>query len=911
MEGIKVMIKNKAKSLILFILCFLILFTCFPINCNASRTYTKKVRIGYYENEVFEDGASEDSVKSGYAYEYYRKLSEYTGWEYEYVYGDFVDIYQMLLTGEVDFVAGLAYTTDRAGKILYPDKAMGTEKYSFVKHDFDKDISSDPISFTNKSIGVLNSAIKDVLINYLDKHRINAKVVTYNDYDALLNAFDKKQIDILAAENDGIYDRRHAEFLFAFGESDYYIGVCPGKPYLLKELNNAQEQLFFEEPNYIAALRNKYYPVTLSSRAYTQVEKDWISSHQNITVGYLNNYLPYSGTDNDGHVTGMICELMPAIFKELNLSDIVIRYVSYDSYDELVHGLTNNEIDVAFPVGGGLYYSEEDGIYLSDPLISSLTDLIYRLDFLGSPVSDFAVNKNNKMQFYYVKTHFPDASISYYSTIEECLNAVVKGEVSFTTLNGIRTNTFLKKNDYRSLSFRQLSFSDDRCFGIKIGNEGLLKLLNRGVHVLGDEYINDLSYRYMDAMTAYSFNNFLNDHFIAVFIICLVLLTTIFVLCVRDINRTRRRIKEKESEKLDIQRMNAEKTNFISTYSENLRFYINATEGLVDLIKHSNSKEETITFVDRIDICSKCLANIVNDVLDLSRIESGQVILEKSPANIYEIIKDVRTVTSESLAEKKHIISVTYRNIKNPTVLTDRIRLSQVLINILTNAIEYTHEEGLLVMNVEELSSYDSKEARFMFQIKDNGPGMSMDIINSIFDPYAKERANFKNFRTIGFGLAICKKIVDMMGGTIDVFSIEGKGSEFTVEVPLLINSESEDSSNVAEKEIDSYNFSGKRILVLEDSLPNQLFVSKIMKKVGFEIQIALDEFEAYEKIKAAHSDYFDLVLMNSDVYNNGDNELRKRLEMIDDPEKANIPIIPFTNDTPSLMKSISELLNT
>ena len=149
------------------------------------------------------------------------------------------------------------------------------------------------------------------------------------------------------------------------------------------------------------------------------------------------------------------------------------------------------------------------------------------------------------------------------------------------------------------------------------------------------------------------------------------------------------------------------------------------------------------------------------------------------------------------------------------------------------------------------------------------------------------------------------------MEGTIDVFSIEGKGSEFTVEVPLLINTESKARSNENEAEIDSYNFSGKRVLVLEDSLPNQLFVSKIMKKVGFEIQIALDEFEAYEKIKAAHSDYFDLVLMNSDVYNNGDNELSKRLKMIDDPAKADTPIIPFTNDTPSLMKNISELLNT
>ena len=138
----------------------------------------------------------------------------------------------------------------------------------------------------------------------------------------------------------------------------------------------------------------------------------------------------------------------------------------------MIAAMLNGSVDVVFPVGGGLFYSEENGLYQSNPVTSSSTELIFLSDAAGEKHESFAVNKNNKMQYYYVITNFPDSQINFYSSIEECLNAVLTGKADCTTINGLR-NDILRNRRYRTLSSRPLKTPDDRCFGIEIGNEGL------------------------------------------------------------------------------------------------------------------------------------------------------------------------------------------------------------------------------------------------------------------------------------------------------------------------------------------------------------------------------------------------------------------------------------------------------
>ncbi|MDO4988979.1 MAG: transporter substrate-binding domain-containing protein, partial [Eubacteriales bacterium] len=253
-----------------FLACaIMVMFAFLPAIAYAD-TETKTVRVGYYENEVFQEGAREGAVKTGYAYEYYCKLSEYTGWRYEYVYGDFSDLYQMLLDGEIDLLAGLAWREDRAELIGYPDVEMGNESYYLVKHDTDENITAESDTLNECTIGVLDSAMVGVLNQYLDDHHVNAEVVTYSDYTQLFSAFDNHQVDVLAAESDGAHGRDHSEVLGIFGASDYYLCVNNNRPDLLAELNTAQTLLAVEEPNYLNSLRAKYYSVSVTARAFSR-----------------------------------------------------------------------------------------------------------------------------------------------------------------------------------------------------------------------------------------------------------------------------------------------------------------------------------------------------------------------------------------------------------------------------------------------------------------------------------------------------------------------------------------------------------------------------------------------------------------------------------------------------------------
>lgn len=263
--------KRKNMRRVFFVVCmFILILFIFPSAVYADDT-PQTVRVGYYENEIFQEGAKDGAVKTGYAYEYYRKLSEYTGWKYEYVYGDFGDLYKKLLDGEIDLLAGLAWREERAGQIGFPERIMGSESYYLVKHDTDEHYTADPASLNGCKIGVLDSAMVDVLKKYLESYSVNAEVITYHDYVQLFKAFDDHTVDILAAESDGAHGRDHSEVLTVFGTSDYYLCVNIKRRDLLTKLNEAQTLLAAEEPNYLNGLSAKYYSSSVMARAFSRL----------------------------------------------------------------------------------------------------------------------------------------------------------------------------------------------------------------------------------------------------------------------------------------------------------------------------------------------------------------------------------------------------------------------------------------------------------------------------------------------------------------------------------------------------------------------------------------------------------------------------------------------------------------
>ena len=907
--------KKTGNRIVGAVICLLLtVFLVMPIRVEA-HDHTETVRVGYYENEVFQEGAKKGSVKTGYAYEYYLKLSEYTGWKYEYVYGSFGELYQMLLDGKVDLLAGLAYKEERKDLIGYPALAMGSESYNLVKHAQDEDITADPSTLNGRKIGVLNSAMVDVLNNYLTEHGIKAEVIPFDDYEELFSKFDSKELDILAAEGDGAYGRQDADVLFSFGGSDYYLCTNRNKPELLAELNTAQSLLSAEEPNYLNNLKTRYYPISVSSRAFSATEKEWILTHDRLKIGYMENYLPYSDTDENGNVTGIIKDIIPEILRELGMEGVEISYHGYKNYDDMMADLRSDNIDTAFPVGGGLYYSEENGMYQSSPVISAATEIVYKGEYSDKTVKSFAVNENNKMQLYFLSSIYPDTEIVFCSSIEECLEKVKDGEVGATTLNGMRANDILKNSKYKELSHRNIGKSDDRCFGVEIGNEGLLKLLNRGISVLGSDYAQNLAYRYTDALYSYGLFDVIKDHMgIFVGIAAIIVGLVVFFLA-RDTKRTRKEIKEKEKARAELEETNREladnrkalsealekaeqanraKTVFLNNMSHDIRTPMNAIIGFTGLAStHIDDKEQVKDYLGKINVSSQHLLALINDVLDMSRIESGKVSIDMAPVHLPGLIDDLKTIIQSNISSKNLEFSVNTGNVIHEDIITDRLRLNQVLLNILSNSIKFTPAGGKINFDVTEKQLPEKDTAGFEFKIKDNGIGIGKEFQKSIFEAFTREKTStVSGIQGTGLGMAITKNIVDLMGGTISVDSEEGKGSEFTVYIPCKLAKEVSDKEETVSKD---YDFSGKRVLLVEDNEMNRMIANAILTELGFEVDNAENGKEAVDKLMSNSAGCYDIVLMDIQMPVMDGYEATRAIRALADKEKSAIPIVAVT----------------
>ena len=1051
-------IKRTINRFAVLITAAILLVTVLPFAVSAAGTSKEKVRVGYYENEVFQEGAKEGSVKTGYAYEYYQKLSEYTGWRYEYVYGEFGDLYQMLLDGKIDFLAGLAFREDRKDLIGYPDAAMGNETYSLVKHDSDSDITLNMSTLNGKKIGVLDSAMVQVLEKFLQEHSINAEIVKYRDYEPLFVAFDKHEIDILAAEGDGAYGRDHAELLCPFGTSEYYLCVSKKRPDLLAELNTAQSEIAVNEPNYINALRNKFYPVSISSRAFSDAEKKWISEHSKLRVGYLKNYLPYSDTDKNGEVTGLVKDLVPKMFKELGLSSIEVSYSGYDSYDAMIADLEKGVIDTAFPVGGGLYYSEENGIFQSSSVISASTELVYSGEYTDNTTKHFAVNENNRMQYYFVLKYYPDAKITFYPSIDACLKAVSDGDVGCTTLNGLRANDILRNKRYKRLSLLQTAYEDDRCFGVQIGEAGLLRLLNRGVSLLGADYPQNLAFRYTDQLYSYTLLDMLRDNMAFFGTLSLVVAAIVIALLVRDSNRSKREITTKETARLELEKANKElveqynhreqqdkmitalasdyrcvyhidldkdeavcyradptdvgqpaegehfkyheyfsryaensvtekyredflkfidpenirkalaenliiayrylakrdgkeyyemirmagerlpvdrddhivhtvglgltvideemretmernqtlavaldaaeqankaKTAFLSSMSHEIRTPMNAIIGLNSLaLRDESLSEDTREYLEKIGGSATHLLGLINDILDMSRIESGRLVIRKEEFSFSNMLEQINTIVVSQCNEKGLHYECRVTGGVSDYYIGDDMKLKQVIINILSNAIKFTEAPGSILFTVERTALFED-HSTIKLTVKDTGIGMEKDFIPKIFDAFAQEDSSRNNkYGSTGLGLAITKNIVELMNGTISVESEKGVGTEFQV-VVTLNNCEHQYRATHA------VNPKDMQILVVDDEEVAAEHARIVLDEAGIKADTCCSGKEALNMLEVRHAKHepYNLVLLDWKMPEMDGIDVAKQIRQRYDKETTVIILTSFNWD--------------
>ncbi|MDO4483272.1 MAG: transporter substrate-binding domain-containing protein, partial [Clostridia bacterium] len=590
----------------------------------------KTVKIGYYEDHNFQGGAAEDAAKYGYSYEYLQRLQPYTDWEYEYVYGDYSEIYDALVAGEIDIITGLAYREERTQVMLYPDLAMGNTVYSLLKRTCCGEITSDPQSVAGKRIGVLVGAMEQVAAQFLTSNGITAEIVLFESLVDRDKALQDEIVDVALVEGNATAAMEGFEAVIEIGGSDYYACVAKNRPDLLADLNKAQERMFHANPTMKADLYTKWFRQNAQDATMTDNDRAWVDAHPVVKVGYYKSYLPYSSTDKDGNVTGIVKDLAPELFRVMNISGVKIEYQGYDTCDEMLAALNNYEVDMVFPLLSEYWTAENTDYMPADPVISNYYNIIYKGNYPDMDHSVLAMRRSNGLVRAFQKLHFPCCEVRYYDTLAECLDAVVTGEADATMINGLRTSAMLVSDSrYKVLRVSQVPGTAPLSFGARRNESQTIEFLNHAIGLMDPDFALAQTYQYEEAVPM-SAGEFIRQNVWLVALPFVLVIVVIIIFTAVELTRSRKHMAKLTAATREAEAANRAKTEFLSNMSHDIRTPMNAILGYSRLVKNQLTDPKLIDYHEKIEHSGDLLVSIINNVLDMARIESGKTELDEN-----------------------------------------------------------------------------------------------------------------------------------------------------------------------------------------------------------------------------------------------------------------------------------------
>ena len=868
-----------------FTIMFCAAFLC-PSFAAAAEPEQKTVRVGYVNAITYEE-KRDDGYMSGAGYEYLQKISYITGWNYEYVYGSFQECYEMLINGDIDLFGNLTYTPERAELFSFATYPQGQEVYCMYTNEAHAALEDGGADGLNGCrIGVTaGSYQQNILSQWLDMNHVQAEIVPLSGYNALMQALDSDQVDTIVTPDLSI--AYGCIPLMDVGSSDYFFGVSKNRPDLLKELNNAQREIQRNEFDYNGALSRKYHSQTNSSLELSDAEIKWLAQRGNqVSIGLLDHNLPYSAQASNGEANGILSVLGDTMEQELGVS---VQEKFYQNSASLLNAMQNGEVDAIAPIFGDLYLAEQSRYALTNAIIKTTPVVLYAgdtfdLDHAVIAVSDESLITENVIQILY-----PGAQTYPCRNLEDCLNAVVSGRANGTVVTSVRLNTLRQYPAMEKLQFTDLPLEAEICLATTKGNRMAAAVLNTGI-ALSTASLNGS----MLAQSSYvaphiSLWDFVKDNMAPVLTgttaVILVLLCLSFQLSYKS--------KRLDAALFSAQSANDAKTAFLNTMSHDMRTPLNAIIGLTELAQKEDDFGIVREYLDKVSTSGKFLLGLINDLLDISKIESGGLKLNPAPFTKKEFQSTIDTVI-KPLMEQRNIRFICQLEDGPECISVDGLRFEQIFQNLLSNASKFTPEGGEVDFLLEQLPAADGS-AHMRFWVRDNGVGMSPEFVERMYDPFAQEKSKLSNHtKGTGLGLAIVKKLVDAMGGTITVKSELGKGTEFTVELSApLAEAPTEDISENGS----SQSLRDAKILLVEDNEINTYVAKLILEEAGCSVTTAENGQIALDRFGASKPGDFDAILMDVRMPVMDGLEATRAIRALPRPDAVTIPIIAMTAD--------------
>ena len=893
--------KDKKKSLWISILVLLMLLLV-PASVHASEMKSngktaqamekenKTVRVGYFPYANFQEGSSGEH-KQGVGYEYLQKISYITGWKYEYVYGSFKECLDMLADGEIDILGSVSYTPERAEAISFSDYAEGTERYwIYTREDHLNLTDGDLKQLNGCRIGVEDGSYqKKFLEKWLDSNQLHAEIVVCKGYDEIIKKQDADELDAfvipaLSVDSDFIA-------IANIGVSDCYFGVSKSRPDLLKELNSALEEINNTKTDYSSKLYARYEEKAAINYALNMEEKQWLAAHENtIRVGYLKDNLPFCG-EEDGKLTGILGTVLETVQKKY---EITIKAVPCSTGIQMNEALQAGEIDIAGPIIQDFYTQEQFQVVLTDKIFDITPVVIYKGNDYSSSLSAIAATETSLYSELMVSLLFPDAEIKQYDTQEECLEAVANGKVGATVIPSSKINLLNESSLTKSLSFAEMAKRQELGMFTTRGNRRAATIINKAIDQSSDILngvvlaLNSVSEKKMtlqDVLAEYA--GFVTGVSFAIIFVLLLLVYSLLA--------SRKKQMEALKEAQNANAANIAKTTFLNHMSHDIRTPMNAIVGFTDIALKLKPDREVENYLKKIRQSSEYLMTLMNDVLDISRIESGKLEYKPVPVDLGDMVNTVLSIARGYTENRDLIFTVSTEKLKNPYVMADELRIREVLLNIIGNAVKFTKDGGTISFAAESRPGKDEQHIIVRFRISDTGIGMSEEFQTRIFDEFSQENNGARtSYKGTGLGMAIAKRYVDLMGGKIEVSSRQGVGSTFTVEIPLLMAEHV--PAEKEEKLRNDIDVRGLHVLLAEDNDLNAEIAVTLLEEKGMIVTRAADGKSALTQFCNTAPGTFELILMDIMMPEMNGYETTKAIRnMPDRPDGKKIPIIAMT----------------
>ena len=910
--------KSRKKSAILFAGIFVVLgmwmmlsVHCWAAEKNNDEKKSQIIRVGSFEDTF--DYVDKNGVRRGYGYELMQALAGYTGWEFEYVKCDWSNCFDKLENGEIDVMGDISYTDERAQRMLFSDEAMSEEKYILYADLSNMDIGTSDFKFMDgKRVGVLMDTEPEIMLTeWENKNGIHTEHVNVNNNDDVEKKLANHEIDAFVSLEESIWSEQGISSVTTIGKSGIYFAINKERSDIKTELDYAMRQLDQDSPFFKADLYKKYFTLDYN-QSLTGGEKSWVKEHGDIQIGFLNNDpAVFSMDEATGKLTGMLVEYISYAKDCLTNQTLKFNIQDYDDYDEMLQALQDHEIDMIFYVSRNPDLAEKKGYTLTNTAWTySLMAVTDEENFDEHNVYTVAVPKEKDALKQHIAFSYPQWKLVEYDSFEDAADMITDEKADCFLMGASQALVYDNSQKFKSVP---LTNTMEACFAVKSGEATLLSLLNKTLKDMPSGMLTSALAIYDSTADKITFSDFVKDNMLAFFLAAGFLALSIIIIILVLLRKARKaeisakhaaNNTQKLNDKLEIALKKAEdaslaKTCFLNNMSHDIRTPMNVILGYAQLMESEldgKDMPETLEHLEKLQQSGNLLLSIINNVLDMARIESGRMELDENYCRIEDVRKSLFAVFDEK-ARKKDIALHYTMNVEHEHILTDVTKVKEIFVNILSNAIKYTPVGGSVMMSVDELPCDEPGYMIVRNRVSDTGIGMSQEYMTKIFDAFTREHNTTKSkIAGTGLGMSIVKKYVELLGGTIDVESEPGKGSTFTVTLKHRIADESYYvKRHIEEPGTGSEILEGRNILLAEDNDMNAEIAEAILERAGLKIERVENGIQCVNRIMEMPAGTYDMILMDIQMPKMNGYKATQTIRHLPDKDKACIPIIAMT----------------